>query len=100
MKFIKYSLFAYIALMASCIKDNPDENTTDKVVTSDNGVYILNEGNYLFGNASVSYYDADKSTLQEDIFNGANKRALGDVAQSMTIANNKAYVVVNNSGKI
>lgn len=100
MKFLNYALIASIAFTVSCVKDTPNNDDADKVVTSANGVYIINEGNFLFGNSSISYYDADKSTLQEDIFNGANKRALGDVAQSMTIANNKAYVVVNNSGKI
>ena len=72
----------------------------DNLETSGNGVYIINEGNFQFGNASVSYYDVDTKTLKEDIYKTANSIALGDVAQSMAVLNNKAYIVVNNSSKI
>ncbi|MFZ9848594.1 MAG: YncE family protein, partial [Flavobacteriales bacterium] len=103
MTFKKYSLFVGILLLSitSCVKDKPnEEEENNTVVTSDNGVYIINEGNFQFGNASVSYYDVDSKTLKEDIFKSANNRALGDVAQSMSVLNNKAYIVVNNSSKI
>ncbi|GAL86876.1 hypothetical protein Alfi_2284 [Sporocytophaga myxococcoides] len=64
------------------------------------GVYITNEGNFTWGNASVSYYNFSDQLVTEDAFKAANNRQLGDVCQSMSIINGKAYIVVNNSFKI
>ena len=102
MKNKKYLFFvgALFLTLSSCVKDQPTEEEESALITSGNGVYIINEGNFQFGNASVSYYDVDTKTLKEDIYKTANSIALGDVAQSMAVLNNKAYIVVNNSSKI
>ena len=102
MKSKKYLIFvgALFLTLSSCVKDQPTEEEESALITSGNGVYIINEGNFQFGNASVSYYDVDTKTLKEDIYKTANSIALGDVAQSMAVLNNKAYIVVNNSSKI
>ncbi len=101
MRIIKHNIFIGVCVFlffSSCVKDKPDEDHS--TTTIDHGVYIVNEGNFQFGNASVSYYNESKNTVQEDLFQSANNKALGDVAQSMMVYNSKAYVVVNNSGKI
>jgi len=64
------------------------------------GVYIVNEGNFLAGNASISFYDPQSDTVHNQIFYRVNQSPVGDVANSMTIWDGKAYLTVNNSGKI
>lgn len=64
------------------------------------GIFILNEGTFMANNASVSYYNPETDTLINNLFENANGRPLGDVVQSMGIAGDKAYIVVNGSGKV
>jgi len=64
------------------------------------GVFITNEGQFTSGNASVTFYDVDQQTVQEKIFSAANDQPLGDVLQSITVVENKAYLILNNSQKI
>lgn len=64
------------------------------------GVYIANEGNITFGNASLSFYDPESGKASNNIFLVANGIPLGDVANSLSFYGNKGYVVVNNSAKI
>jgi DNA-binding beta-propeller fold protein YncE len=64
------------------------------------GVYILNEGNFRAGNGSLSFYSYDSSKIFNDLFYKKNSRPLGDIPNSMVINSDRAYIVVNNSGKI
>lgn len=61
------------------------------------GLFICNEGNFQYGNATLSFYNPANNTVQNEVFFRANGMRLGDVAQSMNIYDNKGWVVVNNS---
>ncbi|MBN2521425.1 MAG: hypothetical protein JXB17_13005 [Bacteroidales bacterium] len=83
-------------LIVTCEKDGENENNTGY----SKGVLITNEGAYGNNNGSISYFSKDSSKIINNLFCSINKRMLGDVVQSVGIANNKAFIVVNNSQKI
>ena len=74
---------------------DPDFNLLNR-----NGVFVLNEGNFMSGNGSLSFFSYDSSKIYNNIFEGVNHRPLGDIPYSITVTGEKAYIVVNNSGKI
>lgn len=86
---------ALISLFSSCIKD---KTTTSGTYTG--GFFISNEGAYGKGNASIDYYSTSKDSFYSNIFSKANNIALGDVLQTISIANNKMVAIVNNSDKV
>ena len=95
-------IFLLASLMLdSCLRD-PGPITgdvTDSFLTGP-GVFILNEGNFRSGNGSLSFYSYDSVKLFNQIFLSINDRPLGDVPYSMNILGDKAFIIVNNSGKI
>ena len=89
-------LISCLLLLPSCMKwDYGDELTDFEVNTS--GLFIICEGNFQYGNSSLSFYNPLSDEVQNEIFLRANGMKLGDVAQSMTIYDNKGWIVVNNS---
>ena len=89
---------------SSCEKEDPlpvvPPSTTGISIGIGEGVFVTNEGNFLGGNAKVSFYNFSDGTAVEDLFSSTNSLPLGDICQSMTLINGKEYIVVNNSGKI
>lgn len=94
------ALFATALLAGGCDSSNDTPSGDETPVPYDEGVYILCEGNYGAGNASLWFYDRDTKEVAADVFGVVNQAKLGDVGQSMTLHNSTLFVVVNNSGVV
>ncbi len=91
-------IFLSFGLFFSCMKD--DFRPITEFNISGKGIFIVCEGNFMYGNSSLSYYDPSTKKVENTVFFRANGMPLGDVAQSLTIYGNTAWIIVNNSGKI
>ncbi|MEI7898249.1 MAG: DUF5074 domain-containing protein [bacterium] len=98
------TLITLALLPSACSKDPIREKKIDKdttkVATYENGIFVVNEGNFNWGNASVTFLDNKDNSVIQDIFTKSNNRSLGDVAESMTIAGSLGYLLINNSNRI
>ncbi|MDH5367413.1 MAG: hypothetical protein OEW67_10520, partial [Cyclobacteriaceae bacterium] len=67
----------------------------------ESGVLVVNEGNFLDADGSLSHYNPNTGVAETNVFSKVNNGAiLGDVVQSVTVNNDVAYVIVNNSNKV
>lgn len=69
----------------------------EELVRHDYNLLICNEGNFQYGNASISLFNTNNGNVEQEVFNKANGMRLGDVCQSATYAYGKLWLVVNNS---
>lgn len=84
-----------VLMLGSCMKW--DYGEPEAVEAPGRGLFIVCEGNFQYGNATLSYYDPASRTLINEAFYRANGYRLGDVAQSMTMGEGRGWIVVNNS---
>ena len=87
---------ALVLCLVSCMKQD-DFNGGDFDGHSVKGFFIINEGTYASGNASLSWHDTGTGETLDNVFYGANRIPLGDTARSMTISGDTGWIVVNNS---
>ena len=89
----------FFFLLAGC-EDNEVREPENNIRAGNQGAFVLNEGLFNQGTASLSYIDTKKDTIYNQVFYKNNGFGLGDVGQSMTIVDSLGFIVVNNSAKI
>lgn len=103
-KIQKYSIqlpvIVILLLLIFACRKKPEVQPVEKVVITEKTAIVLNEGNFGSNNASISLIDLEKQTITNNYYSQINNKPLGDVVQSITIYDNKAYIIVNNSNKI
>ena len=86
-------LIAGVLFFQSCDSDD------DGAAEYDEGVLIVNEGGFGAGNGTVTHIDDESGKVTQNIFK-ASEGFAGDVLQSLTVKNEKAYLVLNGDNKI
>lgn len=82
-------------IVQSCSDDDPAP-----IKPGAEGFFVVNEGGYPNENTSISFYDRESDEVSNDIFAAVNGRVLGLQAQSLTVFEDKAYILVQGTGKI
>lgn len=86
------SVFAF-----SCSDDLPIDNPY--LGDYQNGYFVTNEGPFGTGSGTLTFIN-DENEVAQNVYNTVNNEDLGNIVQSMTLHNDKAYIVINNSHKI
>ncbi|MDE7345487.1 MAG: glutaminyl-peptide cyclotransferase [Muribaculaceae bacterium] len=93
-----------IPAVTGCSRNDDPEVLPGEILPAPDGddgtLFILNEGNFQYSNATLSIYNPEKREVTDEAFIKANGMKLGDVAQSMTIYGDRGWIVVNNSNVI
>jgi hypothetical protein len=93
----KKCLWAALALIVITACD-PDPIQSPYDYTE--GLWVANQGAFGSGNATVTWYHPAINASVEDMFSLANGAFAGDVLQSVTRYQGKAYLVLNGSNKL
>ena len=98
MKRFSIAILCLAALfLASC---GPEDPIPDNELAIGKGVFVINEGNYGYANASLTFYNTEMDTMANNLFYRTNGAPIGDVGQSLTLIDGKLYIVVNSSNYI
>lgn len=87
-------------LLLALVSCGPDPMPQPDVMTVGKGVFVINEGNFTYANASLTFYDYEADTVVNNLFYRVNGAPIGDVGQSLALLDGKLYIVVNNSNYI
>lgn len=95
---ILFKILVLAFFLSSCSKE-PVETVFKEFDTS-SGVFIACEGNFMYGNGSLSFYNDKKKIVNNRLFYAVNNVPPGDVVQSVELYGDNLFIVVNNSGKL
>jgi len=99
-KFTIYICILIAVWMTSCTQEPIEPPPINAIFKAGAGAFVLCEGNFNYGNASIDYYNIETNTIHSNIYSEKNQEPIGDVLQSAQIINDELYIIVNNSQKV
>lgn len=78
----------------------PDEEITPPGTFSGAQVLIANQGNFGWGEGTLSVYYEGSKSVDNEVYKEKNNESLGNVFQSISRVDDKYYFVINNSGRL
>jgi len=102
MKINAFILSMIILLLSSCRRGDFGEVRPDDPVSefSDNGIWVVNEGLFGFGNGDISFIDLDQGIVTNSVFSTVNGLPPGDVPFYLLVDGDHILLSVNNSSKV
>ncbi|MBR9921324.1 MAG: hypothetical protein GYB31_10835 [Bacteroidetes bacterium] len=91
--------FSLLTGLSACDPEPMDQDP--ETPAYGNGIYIVNEGPFISGTGSVTYFDPIADTLTQMVYQKANDGEVpGNVLQSLFFHDNNVALVVNNANKL
>lgn len=97
----KLNLIYKLAFLAIFLNACTDDDQKPDVPLGDYeyGYFITNEGPFQNGTGTITFVD-DSGIVSQNVYQTVNNEDLGNIVNSMTIVDDKGYIVVNNSNKV
>lgn len=89
-----------ILLFSSCKKDDNELETTEPVIESTAGVYVLCEGTFPAMSSEISYYNIKTGVVEANYYTKVNGKGLGLAANDLQRYGNKMYCVVTGDASV
>lgn len=90
--------FSFLAIFTSSCSDedgDPQEPKGDYV----NGYFVTNEGPFQNGTGTITFVE-NGGPVSQNVYKMVNGEDLGNIVNAMYFADDKGYIVVNNSNKV
>ena len=97
MKSLSILTLATLLFIVGCSKEN---NPVTPPPQTAKGMYILNEGNFNRANSTLTLFYPDSNRTYDNVYESVNGKKLGDTGNSITLFQDRAYIVMNGSNKI
>lgn len=98
MHLLKYIIPSMLIILTFSCQEKEVSPEKESVHFQKPYILILNEGNFMWSNSSISVLKDGK--IFNNVFENVNGKNLGDVLQSAINIQGKWYLILNNSGKI
>lgn len=95
----KLNSILWISLFMAALSCSDDAQQELPLGDYQKGYFITNEGPFQNGSGTISFVGEDGADSQR-IYSRVNGEDLGNIVNAMTLADDKAYIVVNNSNKL
>lgn len=97
----KSKLLFYVAFLAIFISSCSDDNGDPEEPKGDyeNGYFVTNEGPFQNGTGTITFVE-NGGPVSQNVYKSVNGEDLGNIVNSMYLADDKGYIVVNNSNKV
>jgi hypothetical protein len=102
MKISAFVLSLLIVILFSCRRGDFGEVRPDDPVSefSENGIWVVNEGLFGFGNGDISFIHQDPGVVANSVFSTVNGFPPGDVPFYLLVDGDHILLSVNNSSKV
>jgi DNA-binding beta-propeller fold protein YncE len=96
-----HCLLGFILLVAGLfIPGCKEDEQPPKVNVQGGEILIANEGNFGWGEGTLSLYNPDSKSIQNNVYSIKNNESMGNVLHSIASFNGQFFFVVNNSSKV
>ena len=97
---LKLTLLTILLLAIHSITGCKEDEQPPEVNVQGGEILIANEGNFGWGEGTLSLYNPDSKAVQNDVYSTKNNEPMGNVLHSIASFNSLYFFVVNNSGKV
>ncbi len=99
MKKITFLIIGLLGMTAVFFTSCEENDSNAPVIPTGDRIFITNEGPFQEGTGTLSVLYNEGEVLVNDVFQRTNGYPLGNILQSMTIIEDKIFLIVNNANK-